>query len=151
MALVASCNGPMKAKRATITVTCARADANGKRIMTYDTTVVTGVSIPTWVHTGDDVLVQDATLSGAVHADDWIVLGYKVVGGSPTTANFLRSPNDDRFDDTLRRTVTGSASRNFEIRLQRLFIVHPKDGSYVYDNCVPKAGVATTVASADIR
>ena len=50
-----------------------------------------------------------------------------------------------------RRTVTGPKHRDFGIRFERLFIVHPKDGSFVYDDCMPKAGVATTLASADIR
>jgi len=152
VALVASsCNGPLKPEQASIAITCTRADANGKQIARFDTTAAVGVSIPTWVHTGEDVLVQDAKLSGPVHDDDWIVLQYKVAYGSPTTADFLRSPGDDRFDNTFRRKVTGPSYRDFGVRLQRLFIVHPKDGSYVYDDCAPKAGAATTIATADIR
>jgi len=146
-----ACTGPLEAQRRFVPVTCDRSDADGNLIRTYETTVLAGVTIPTWVQRGDDVLVQDATLEGPMHADDWIVLRYKVAWGSPSSADFLRSPGDDRFDNVHRRTVTGPTYRDFGIRLERLFIVHPKDGSFVYDNCVPKAGVATTLASADIR
>ena len=145
-----ACTGPLEAQRRFVPVTCDRSDADGNLIRTYETTVLAGVTIPTWVQRGDDVLVQDATLEGPTHADDWIVLRYKVAWGSPSSADFLRSPGDDRFDNVHRRTVTGPTYRDFGIRLERLFIV-PKDGSFVYDNCVPRQAAGDDPRLADIR
>lgn len=141
--LASSCTGPVKPQEKTLAVSCTRRDANGKLITTYSTNSVVGVSMPTYVHKGDKASIQDATLTAPTHADDWIVLQVTMVNGSPSTLQWVRSPGDDRFNAVQDVNVVGTAGTNLSARLKTLFVVHPKDGSYVYDSCKPTASVPT--------
>src|SRR6476661_1607942 len=82
--LASSCTGPLKAQKTTLALSCVRSDANGKRVLTYNTNATVGVSMPTFVHKGDKATIQDATLAGPTHPDDWIVLRVAIASGSPT-------------------------------------------------------------------